>query len=77
MINIAKRIKELREQFKLTQEYLANVLGASNRAISRWENGITYPDITLLPIIATQFNVTVDYLLDVDKEKMKKKLMTY
>lgn len=68
MMNIAKRIKELREQFKLTQEDLANVLGVSNRAISRWENGITYADITLLPIIATQFNVTVDYLLDVDKE---------
>lgn len=50
----------------MTQEELAEYTGVSSRAVSRWENSITFPDITLLPILANIFEVTVDELLDVD-----------
>ena len=65
-MQLGKRIKELRIENNLTQEELAEQLGVSFQAVSRWENDLTYPDITLLPILANMFDVTVDYLLDVD-----------
>ena len=68
-MQLGKRIKELRIENNLTQESLAEQLGVSFQAVSRWENDLTYPDITLLPILANMFGVTVDYLLDVDVKK--------
>ena len=73
-MNIGQKIKELRQENNLTQEELAEQLGVSPQAISRWENSTTYPDITLLPIIANMFDVTIDYLLDMDSYKMKEEL---
>ena len=70
-MNIGQKIKELRQENNLTQEELAEQLGVSPQAISRWENSATYPDITLLPIIANMFDVTIDYLFDMDSYKMK------
>ena len=72
-MNIGQKIKELRQENGLTQEDLAEQLGVSFQAISRWENGTTYPDITLLPIIANMFDVTIDYLLDMESHKKMKK----
>lgn len=71
-MNIGLKIKELRHENNLTQEELANQLGVSFQAISRWENGNSLPDITLLPVIANMFDVTVDYLLDLDVDIFKK-----
>lgn len=68
-MNIGLNIKKLRISRRMTQEELAEYTGVSSRAVSRWENGITYPDITLLPIIANIFEITVDELLDVDVYK--------
>ncbi|MBE6130235.1 MAG: helix-turn-helix transcriptional regulator [Erysipelotrichaceae bacterium] len=68
-MQLGKRIKELRIENNLTQESLAEQLGVSFQAVSRWENDLTYPDITLLPILANMFDVTVDFLLDVDVMK--------
>lgn len=68
-MNIGLNIKKLRISREMTQEELAEYTGVSSRAVSRWENGITYPDITLLPIIANIFEITVDELLDVDVYK--------
>ena len=65
-MNLGNKIKTLRKQHNLTQENLAEMLGVSYQAISRWENNITSPDINTLPILANIFNVTVDYLLDVN-----------
>ena len=73
-MNIGQKIKELRQENNLTQEELAEQLGVSPQAISRWENSTTYPDITLLPIIANMFDVTIDYLLDMDSYKMKEEI---
>lgn len=76
-MNLGLKIKELRKIKKITQQDLAEMLGVSYQAISRWENNITSPDITALPILANIFNVTVDYLLDVninDNDKIIKQI---
>ena len=70
-MNIGQKIKELRMGNNLTQEELAEELGVSFQAVSRWENSLTYPDITLLPVIANMFDVTIDWLLDLESYKKK------
>ena len=71
-MNLGLNIKKLRLAKGMTQEELAEYTGVSSRAVSRWENGITYPDISLLPILSNIFEVTVDELLDVDVYKKEK-----
>ena len=61
-------IKENRMREGLTQEQLAFNLGVSSQTISRWENGTTYPDIVMLPIIADYFHITIDMLMGYAKE---------
>jgi len=50
----------------MTQEVLAEIIGTSVQSISRWENSQTFPDISMLPIIANVFDVTIDQLLNYD-----------
>lgn len=56
-------IKELREKYKMTQAELADKLSVSDKAISKWETGRGYPDITLLEPIAEIFKVSVTELI--------------
>lgn len=56
-------IKELREQNSMTQSELAERLGVSDKAVSKWETGRGYPDITLLEPIADVFQISVVELL--------------
>lgn len=58
----------------LTQEQLAEKFGTSPQAISRWEIGATYPDIEMLPMIASFFETSVDSLLGVTEEDIEKTL---
>lgn len=62
-LKLGENIRNLRLQHKLTQEQLADHLGVSYQSVSRWENGVTYPDIEYLPAIARHFSVTTDHLL--------------
>lgn len=64
---IGDTIKYLRKEKDITQEELADILGVSYQSVSRWETGICYPDMELLPVISEFFGVTVDKLLGVDK----------
>ncbi len=68
-MNFSKKCKELRIKKAVTQEQMATALSLSPQAISKWENGITLPDITLLPEISVYFGVTIDELFDVTDEK--------
>ena len=68
-MNLVNNIKSLRTKMKMTQEELARLLGTTSKSVSRWEQSLTYPDITLLPFIANVFEVTVDELLGVEKIK--------
>lgn len=52
MTNIQQRLLDLRKEKGLTQEEVGAKLGASPQSVSKWENGLTYPDIDLLPEIA-------------------------
>lgn len=56
-------ITALRKKNGLTQTALAKLLNVSDKAVSKWETGLGYPEITLLPKIAAEFGVTVDYLM--------------
>lgn len=60
MSDIELAIAKLRKQKNITQAQLAEHLGVSFQAVSKWENGMTMPDITLLPHIANYFEVSVD-----------------
>lgn len=62
-IKINEQIAFLRKQKGLTQEELANALGVTNQAVSKWESAQCCPDIQLLPDIAKLFNVSVDELI--------------
>ena len=68
-MNIGLNIRKLRKNADLSQEMLAERLGVTFQAVSRWERNETYPDITLLPSIANFFGVTVDFLLGTESEK--------
>lgn len=57
-------IKNLRNEKGITQEQLGEILGVSNRSISRWENGINLPDLELLIEVAEYFQVGIKELLD-------------
>jgi transcriptional regulator with XRE-family HTH domain len=63
-IRIGTKIIEKRKEKGLTQEELADHLGISKPAVSKWESGQSYPDITLLPVIASYFDISVDELFD-------------
>ncbi len=67
-LNLGKEIKRLRLQHSVTQEELAEHLGISFQAVSKWETGTTMPDIALLPKISSFFGVRIDELFSVSHE---------
>ncbi len=66
--SIGKTIAALRKKNKMTQLALAEQLGVSDKAVSKWENGQGYPDIVLFPVLAEIFGVTIDYLMNGEKK---------
>ena len=73
-ILIGKRIKELRRERRMTQEQLADLVGISFQAISKWENGIALPDITLVPRLAQIFGVTTDELFAYNQKEISEEI---
>lgn len=65
MISVGRRIRQAREHAGLTQEKLAETIGVSRTAISRWESGEIDPTIDHLIHLAQQLNVSADYLLGI------------
>ena len=63
MNKIGKTIADLRKANNMTQSEVADILGVSYQAVSKWENDLSCPDITLLPQLARLFGVTTDELL--------------
>lgn len=65
-MSIGATIKKLRRERDMTQEHLAEYLGITANAVSQWECNKTAPDISQLPILANLFDVTTDFLLEVN-----------
>ena len=72
MIKIGEKIKFLRKQKNISQEVFANYLGISFQAVSKWENGNTLPDVTMIPAIASFFKVSTDELFDFNLYEVEK-----
>ena len=71
-MEIGKVIKQARLNKKITQEQLAEALGVTTQAVSKWETDCSYPDITLIPAIANYLDVSSDELLGIKLEERKK-----
>lgn len=68
---IGVQIAKLRKEQEITQTALAEYLSVSPQAVSRWENGVSVPDVCLLPQLAAFFNVSIDELFGTtDYEKI-------
>ena len=61
---IGKFISALRKEKGMTQEQLAEKMGVTDKSISRWENGKTLPDISILVALAEELNVEISELLN-------------
>jgi transcriptional regulator with XRE-family HTH domain len=70
-LGIGAFIAARRKEKGLTQEELADYLGVSKPAVSKWESGQSYPDIMLLPVLAAFFNTSVDALLGYEAQMTK------
>ena len=66
-MNIGTNIYHLRKEKKLTQAQLAEKLGVSEQAVSKWENGCCLPDVSLFPLIADIFGVSIDRIFGYHK----------
>lgn len=62
-LKLGKNIIKYRRKIGITQDQLASYMGVSKSSVSKWETGYSFPDITLLPELATLFSVSVDDLM--------------
>ena len=67
--NIGKYIKKLRKENNLSQEKLADKLGVTYQAVSKWERGLNLPDMTTLKEISNLFNVNIDDIINGENPK--------
>ena len=74
-IHLNETLRPLRQKAGLTQAALAEQLGVSDRAVSRWELGEAYPDVALLPDLASALHVSVDALLGVDPLRIQSEVL--
>ena len=71
MNTIGRRIAQLRKEQGLTQEELAQSLDVSSQAVSKWENDVSCPDISLLPKLANTLHTTTDYILSGKNDEVR------
>jgi transcriptional regulator with XRE-family HTH domain len=74
-LKIAENIIALRHKKGITQDELANFLGVTKASVSKWETKQSYPDILLLPQIASYFNISIDELLGYEPEMSSEQIM--
>lgn len=71
-LNLGTKIRELRHRDGRTQEALADVLGVTSQAVSRWEANGSYPDMEMIPAIANFFGITIDELFGYQNDREAK-----
>lgn len=74
---IAENLVYLRHRKGITQEILADFLGVSKASVSKWETGLSMPDITQLPKLASYYDVTIDELLGYEAQLTMKEIKQY
>ncbi|MBQ9903140.1 MAG: helix-turn-helix domain-containing protein [Clostridia bacterium] len=68
-MELGKKIRQLRFKAGLTQEQLAERMGVGAQSVSKWENAVSMPDISSLPLLAEVFGVSIDDLFDLSAEQ--------
>ena len=71
-LNLGQKIRELRQRDGRTQETLAEAIGVTSQAVSRWEANGGYPDMEMIPSIAHYFGVSIDELFGYNNERSQK-----
>lgn len=74
---MAKASKDTEKKRDITQEELAEILGVSCQSVSRWEKGLCYPDMELIPSITSFFETSVDSLMGIDNIAEEKRINEY
>lgn len=70
MFDFGLRLRELREQHKFSQEELGKKINRSKSVVSSYENNIKIPPVDILTNLAVLYNVSLDYLVGIDKNEM-------
>ena len=73
-MHIGKKIKSFRAVKGITQETLAQALGVTAQAVSRWENEAAMPDISLLPVLSVYFGVRIDDFFELSDEAQQERI---
>ena len=76
-LDLGQKIRELRRRDGRTQEALADAIGVTSQAVSRWEANGGYPDMEMIPAIANYFGVTIDTILLNDSRSKEKDLKEF
>ena len=63
-MSFADNLKQLRKEKQLSQEELAEILDVSRQAVSKWEQGIGYPEVEKLLLLSRKLNVSLDSLME-------------
>ena len=71
-LNLGQKIRELRRRDGRTQEALAEAIGVTSQAVSRWEANGGYPDMEIIPSIANYFGITIDELFGYHNDRESK-----
>ena len=71
-LDLGQKIRELRRRDGRTQEALAEAIGVTSQAVSRWEVNGGYPDMEMIPSIANYFGISIDELFGYNNERSKK-----
>jgi len=74
IFQLGEKIRTLRKEKNISQEVLAQYLGVSFQAVSKWENGDNLPDVTMIPAIASFFDVSTDELFDFNRVDTERKV---
>ena len=70
--NLGNTISKLRKEKNMTQQELAEKLNITDKAVSKWERGLSYPDITSISKLAKILDVDSSYLIDLCKKEESK-----
>ena len=70
-VNMGGKIRQLRREKSISQDVLAQALGVSVQAVSKWETGKTYPDLQILVEISEQYGISLDALLKEDPQMVQ------